>query len=171
MRSVNGGVSKASKGVTLELTELKMADTRYGADEKSDIAEPVEPIAEKLGLKVVVADDKTIQLDLDGDQEYTEFLVLLNVLRGHLAREDMYCQWTITTSKSGRYHAYLRVTKDGQYQGFGLWTRIALQAALGSDRKRELMNAIREMQGVSTRDNVVLFETPGEFDRVQEFLK
>lgn len=68
-----------------------------------------------------------------------------------------------TVSKSGKWHVYLKLRR-----GLTALERIALQAVLGSDLKRELFSAIRVE--IDNENPSVLFETPAEAERVRAWM-
>lgn len=66
-----------------------------------------------------------------------------------------------TTSKSGKYHLYLRLDRPVTPH-----ERIALQACLGSDPVREVLSLLRLMQGGEPAAVTALFETEEEARKV-----
>jgi hypothetical protein len=152
---------------------LKCAKSNY-TDAKTDIGLPVEPTAAALGLKIVTATSYHLQLDLDSPEAFDRFEENFALLDEHFKRIGWEMQRLLTVSKSGNTHVYIRIVSEGipgaAAQSFDIQQRIALQAALGSDGKRELLNLVRYYDDVDTRDNVVLFETPEEYIKVMDFL-
>ncbi len=106
--------------------------------------------AAELGLDIVEPDALTLQLDLDGQDAVVEFETRLTFLQ---SLEEAVV--TYTTSKSGNKHAYVKLGRR-----VGVSERIALQAALGSDWRRELFSILRLNRG--NEHATLLFEIPSE---------
>jgi hypothetical protein len=106
--------------------------------------------AAKEGLAIATATDTMLQLDFDTEEAYDEFL---NVEASRLILMFKVKRIIVTESRSGNKHVYVHLN-----QSLPAFARIALQAALGSDRKREFMNVIRESQ-MNDGKGVLLFET------------
>ena len=83
------------------------------------------------GLKVVYGDEQTLQLDIDSLPELEFARKMLKDMRGIVKWSSVIC----TVSKSGNWHLYVHLKKPSARP----W-RILMQACLGSDRKRELLN-------------------------------
>jgi hypothetical protein len=118
--------------------------------------DPIEKAAE-LGLVAFLPAEDELQLDLDTEEDVRRFDVAWPILSEHFPTARCFS----TPSKSGDgQHVRIRVP-------FSLTTlqRIAFQAALGSDYKRELLAAIGEQLNIGIP--TVLFETPA----VAEVLK
>jgi hypothetical protein len=105
--------------------------------------------AKALGLTIVDADDYTLQLDFDSEEQYALFLsVRLPSLVEFVPVSRVW--WT--ESKNGNKHVFVRlVTAMPALQ------RIALQATLGSDPTREFLCLMNELAGTP---KVLLFEKP-----------
>lgn len=90
-------------------------------------------IAEELGLYVVEPKVNELQIDLDSpqDQYVMEALIALFGERGFSIRVQK-----VEHSRHGNKHATLLVNHE---RGITTMERIALQAILGSDRKREAL--------------------------------
>lgn len=107
------------------------------------------------GLEVVVPDVYTLQLDIDDDTSMQTFFVMHEMLASNGVRITTE---RITRSKSGNRHVYLRL--DRQLTDI---ERIAWQACLGSDRKRELLSLLSALQLRGERSQhppTLLFERP-----------
>lgn len=91
--------------------------------------------AKKKGLTCVVPEPDQLLIDLDDDGDRAHMLAMLEVLakNGH----EFVFEKT-TTSAGGNQHVYLRASKK-----LSPIERVALQACLGSDRKRELLSILR----------------------------
>lgn len=72
----------------------------------------------------------------------------------------------VTTSKNGNHHVYLRLVNS-----LDIASRVALQAALGSDLMREALAIVRKKLGTEQSAISVLFETSDEAVRVKEWLE
>jgi hypothetical protein len=132
-----------------------------------------EAAAEDLGLTMFEADDWTLQVDLDSDTAREEFearaLQTIYEAKEHGHEKDIPWESDVldrlyTRSKSGNCHVYLRLLR-----AHPVMERIAMQATLGSDSRREYFAMLRAK--LSLRDAaVVLFETKDEAPRVREWL-
>jgi hypothetical protein len=118
-----------------------------------DVEKAYEAAAER-GQIVVRPGSYDVQLDIDSEQDLSIMEGQLNLLRengiqiGEVRR---------TTSRSGNKHVYLRLPRH-----LTNTERIALQATLGSDRKRELLSLLRVWGGNS--EPTLLFENPTELN-------
>lgn len=119
--------------------------------------------AAKKNLVVVEATPKTLQLDIDRVEKLRLF-----GWQWHLLKKSGLAQgWRarIQESKSrGHVHIYIHLPKP-----LPLGTRIALQALLGSDLKRELFNWIRGC--TRAKFPVVLFEKRKKRNTITPFRK
>lgn len=107
--------------------------------------------ADRLGLRCVFPADNELQIDLDDDESYEKFMDQLELFRdlGYYAADS------IKVSKSGLPHRHATVTLDFKPT---LWQRIALQTALGSDCKRELLSCDAALDAVE--QPTAFFELP-----------
>lgn len=87
--------------------------------------------AEKLNCSIMYSDDMTLQLDLDSDEALRTFYEQIELLNSLGFLWDGY---DTLPSKSGNTHVLVRLP-----QPVPIEERIALQAMLGSDRKREML--------------------------------
>lgn len=118
--------------------------------------------AEEHGLIVVVADDHTLQLDFDNDENFQQFL---HFRFGHYLKFTESNQFAkpldaplvarawYTESRNGNKHVYVTLRKP-----IPVTERIALQTYLGSDLTREFLNLMRVQAAVV--DPVLFFEKP-----------
>jgi hypothetical protein len=127
--------------------------------------------AEALGLDVVLPEPNELFIDLDDPADELQLQTMLDVLNGKASFDDAVMhgksdsdplletvETKRTTSKSGNTHVYLKVSAKTPLSDI---ERIALQACLGSDRKRELLSALRILLSLD-RPATVFFETkPG----------
>jgi hypothetical protein len=96
--------------------------------------------AEENNLVVVFPGESELQLDLDTEHAFNIYLELKPIIERYYGIEKE----KITPSRSGLPKRHVTVTL---YTKLTSYERIALQAILGSDRVRELLSAIQEMQG------------------------
>ncbi len=103
-----------------------------------------------LGLDVVYPVDDELLLDIDSSADAEWLTQMVEVLREN--GEPIEIEKT-TTSKSGNLHVYIKMGRK-----LSPIERVALQACLGSDRKRELLSVLRIWY--TDRAPTVLFEKP-----------
>ena len=96
-----------------------------------DIAE-----AEGSGLKTVFPKANELFIDIDDDDAYNRFNEVVQILTRYTYVHDI----NTTPSKSGLPRRHVVVTLNGDVSDL---ERIALQAALGSDGKREMLSYMR----------------------------
>jgi hypothetical protein len=125
--------------------ELGLAPAKYIID-----LERAQHNAAKEQLTVLTATDTMLLLDYDTEEQYSEFL---NTWGPRLVTHFGVKRILVSESKSGNKHVYVHL-----YQPLPAFARIALQAVLGSDIKREFMNMIRELQ-MKDGQGILLFET------------
>ncbi len=111
-------------------------------------------VAADLGLVIVLPAPRDVFVDIDTEADYLWLMGMVEVARGvgvQLVVDH------VSPSKSGlpRRHVYLRADRD-----LSPAERIALQAALGSDRKRELLSLLRVWLHTD-RAPTLFFEQPG----------
>lgn len=107
--------------------------------------------AEEEGYVISYPEDDELQLDIDSARAMEVFEKQREILEKYFPFKEVF----ITPSeRSGHYH--VRVKLDREIRG---WERVALQACLGSDLRRELLSGIRLM--TFTPDSILLFERPG----------
>lgn len=94
--------------------------------------------AAALGLDVVLPEANQLQIDLDSQVQYTHYLNMATLLRG----KGFVFDEEIAPSKSGLPNRHVTLTFPS-CEGFSPWMRVALQASLGSDPKRELLSCVR----------------------------
>jgi hypothetical protein len=95
--------------------------------------------AKEQGLKVVVPASNELQIDIDTEEDYDLFLAHIKILLQFGVAE-----FKSAPSKSGLPKRHVTVTLP---YDLNHWQRIALQASLGSDRKREILSCIMVMAG------------------------
>lgn len=110
--------------------------------------------AQELGLVIVLPGPRDLFVDIDNEADYLWLLAMVEVMGGVGVQLEVD---HVSPSKSGlpRRHVYLRADRD-----LTPVERIALQAALGSDRKRELLSLLRVWLHTD-RPPTLFFEQPG----------
>lgn len=110
-------------------------------------------IAAELGLVVVEPGPQELLLDMDDAEAHEALAAALKLLTDN---GELVIETKRTVSKSGNAHVYLTLPK---WAALDPMTRIALQACLGSDRKRELYSILRVIRAYDIPPTV-LFERP-----------
>ena len=134
-----------------ELTKQEIAISR--GDDEYDALTPAEDVATKRGLVVVYPGDNELQIDIDSEEQYQEFIRRFNAFEC----DALYpCSLLITPSASGlpKRHA----TISCPYKRFTTVERLMWQAALNDDPFRVYLNAVRFANGDKTPSR--LFEKP-----------
>lgn len=94
------------------------------------------------GMQVVIPADNELFLDIDTEETYQHFLLAWSIIANQVQPDyDRLFIWGETKSKSGNRH--IRIQLPFKLTNF---ERIAWQAALGSDRFRELYSCIRTLR-------------------------
>jgi len=103
----------------------------------SELSENPKLVAEREGLVCVEPEKNELFLDIDNPVDLEHFTAMEAVLENN----GFFLKHIKTTvSKGGNKHVYLRVLSVDELTDI---QRIALQACLGSDRKRELLSMLR----------------------------
>lgn len=89
-----------------------------------------EAFAKKHGLVIIRPEANELQCDIDSKELPSEFAFALDVI----GQFNKVVEVNYTTSKSGNLHAYIELQSDVTPH-----CRIAMQTALGSDPKREIL--------------------------------
>jgi hypothetical protein len=114
---------------------LDFIDTDYSLKrEKICIQE-----ARKSGLDILEGDGHTLLFDLDSEESLNVFLQRVHFLESKFAMVHM----IVTHSKSGNYHAVC--TLDPLFPSVDPMIRVAVQACLGSDWKKEMLACLRTL--------------------------
>lgn len=104
--------------------------------------------AEAMGLKILIPKPNELFIDIDCMEDWEWFSNNISCILPSICAK--YPEWDILTSisdeesQSGEGHRHIVVTLPFDMDD---WQRIALQAALGSDRKRELLSCARVISG------------------------
>jgi hypothetical protein len=109
--------------------------------------------AEANGLVVVYPASNQLQIDIDSDRAFDIFLEMKLLLEKYFNVEDV----CITFSRSGPPKRHITVTLGTPLTNY---QRLALQTMMGSDRVREFLGYIQEMQGDPTP--ILFIEKPSE---------
>jgi hypothetical protein len=128
--------------------------------------------ATTLGRVVVLPKSNELQLDIDSEQDLVAFKArfdrLSKVLSEMSTKRPAIVRWNVTPSPSGRDGRY-HVTISLPYDVHGEAHRILLQACLGSDPLREILNWRRYESGDAQPS--LFFENAPEPSNVAEVSK
>lgn len=106
--------------------------------------------AENLGCEVIRPAKNELQIDIDCEADWLVFMDNFRVLQ-----ETEVASFSNVASRSGKpWHTHVSVMLARE---ISMQERILLQAALGSDRKREILGWQRMKRGVADKDVSVLF--------------
>jgi hypothetical protein len=122
----------------------------------SDLNDDPYETAKAQGVDIVLPGPRELFLDIDDDESMAHYEAML----AFCTNDPLFPMREIkrTVSPGANWHVYVEVFSK---EPLDPMTRIALQAALGSDRKRELLSALRIHFGLD-RPPTVFFERPGE---------
>lgn len=118
----------------------------------SDLFEDPYQEAKKLGLDVVLPKANELFIDIDNPADEDWLHLMLGVLEDN---GIIVMNSKETTSKSGGKHVYLELPE----RELTPLERVALQACIGSDRKRELLSLLR-IWLMAERPPTTFFEVP-----------
>ena len=123
-------------------------------DKGSHLEDDPVAAAEKLGMVIVLPSPRDLFVDIDTEADFVWLLAMVAVAGGVGVQLEVD---HVNASKSGlpRRHVYLTADRD-----LTPTERIALQATLGSDRKRELLSLLRVWL-CTDRAPTLFFEQPG----------
>ena len=131
---------------------LRLLSPRDDTRVPSDLAEDPQSVAQRKGFDLVLPADDELFIDIDDAGAHLAYLDGLEALsRNGVKVEEI----KRTVSPGGNTHIYLRV--PAEFGALTPETRIAFQAALGSDRVRELLSLLRILL-VCDRPPTVFFE-------------
>jgi hypothetical protein len=108
--------------------------------------------ARKLDLDILYSTDRTLLLDLDGEEAFNTFQRQVYLLAQLDIVDFDPDGYKVMRSKSGNYHVIVTLDED-----LPIEQRITLQALLGSDLKRELLSLAGWRTG---QENPVLLFRP-----------
>ncbi len=127
-----------------EFLEENVMEEHQGPELKYELAFPnsqrAVDEAAKLGLDVVYPKDNELQLDIDNDESFAQFEKLRDVVNHYWNILDV----EIHPSKSGLPKRHVTITTNTT---LNVLDRILIQACLGSDRTRELLNYLQVLNG------------------------
>lgn len=108
--------------------------------------------AQEKNCTIELADDFTLQLDIDNDEDFETFIEQINTLNnlGIVSWNG----WNCRPSRSGNRHITVALIDP-----LPVLSRILLQACLGSDRTRELLSLARVLKG---QEHPILLFRPKE---------
>ena len=108
------------------------------ASERYDLREENRRISQAMskGMAVIRGGKNTLLFDLDTEEALTVFRLRSQILEAKGFSPHI----VITRSEHGNYHAVVTVTRD-MTEGI----RLAIQACLGSDWKREFLGVLRNL--------------------------
>lgn len=121
----------------------------------SDFAFITEGMAAELGLVIVEPRENVLQLDIDTGAQRDQYEIQRLVLQSIIP----ILETVATTSKGGKTHLYLCLRDSLSAEA-----RIALQASLGSDPKREILT-LRNLRDQRAYP-LFLYEKPEEAAKV-----
>ncbi len=124
--------------------------------------EQMRAFAKHLGLDLRVATDRELFVDIDSEEDWKRFEHAFPVVgKQFCSGRKWQFDCTVTPSKSGlpKRHVVVRLAAPQP-----LLVRIALQAALGSDGRREGISVLRAQRG---EENVVVFFEPHSLPPVE----
>lgn len=127
----------------------------------SDLNDDPREVADRLGLEMVLPGPRDLFVDLDNAADTKHYVSMLALL-AEIAGKDV-SESKVTESAGGNKHAYLLSSFLDEFDECSrerAILRIALQACLGSDRKRELLSLLRVLLRMD-RPPTVFFERPG----------
>lgn len=122
--------------------------------EVSDLVADPQQEADERGLVLVLPDPFELFLDIDDQDSLRNYQAMLLVLAENQSGPPLVTEAKRTTSPGGNTHVYLRFARP-----LSDLERVAFQACLGSDRKRELLSLLR-IEFCLARPPTVFFETP-----------
>lgn len=128
-----------------------MTDALLESNTPADAKYFVDPVAKAaaLGLAIVYPNPRELFLDIDSDADFAAFKKHVAIVIAHVEA------WRSTPSpsgRSGRRHVVVTLKRE-----LSDVERIAWQAALGSDRIRELLS-LRNIANGNTRPPTLFFE-------------
>lgn len=110
--------------------------------------------AKENGLVIIEPKPNEIQIDIDGMAELTFYQQQIRVLRANLKTAQTWTEDIKASKTPGRFHITLTTHKPIDHV-----LRVALQAILGSDIRRECFNLCRVLNG--NKYPIVFFEKDG----------
>jgi hypothetical protein len=118
-------------------------------DESSQSYSDIVIKAKSLEKKVVKADEFTLQIDIDSEEDFERWKQGSEIILNSLDYRDIH----IRPSSSGLPHRHITISL---YESADVWKRIALQMCLGSHITREALNSYRVL--LNSECPIVFFE-------------
>jgi hypothetical protein len=107
-------------------------------------------------IKVQEADNYTLQIDINSEEDYHIFTMNYQIVAKHLTVREV--EEYLSVSKYSHKHIIITLVEP-----LSEMERICLQACLGSDRTREALNYFRSKQGLGKA--IVLFDLESALDK------
>jgi hypothetical protein len=128
----------AMKGLKLEFALDEKSKTEYEQNVCRDV---FLARMEAQGLQLVEPEPNEIQIDLDTDEDYQEFIHRKEKLE---SMTGLSFPMEVNPSKSGLPKRHVTITAIGAMDD---WQRVAMQMAFNSDPMREFLTVVRLLQG------------------------
>ena len=96
-------------------------------------------LAKRAGMEIVEGDEHTLVFDLDSPDAYNMFISRAEFLHAKFGMIHL----VVSYSKSRNYHAV--ATLDPSFPAVDPVLRIAIQACMGSDWKKEMLGCLRTL--------------------------
>lgn len=116
--------------------------------------------AKKAGLRIVEPSPNELQIDLDGAAELAFYRQQIAVLRKNLPATETWTEKVTPSKTPGRFHVTISLPRFDdtiwQIECLKICLKVAFQAVLGSDLRRECFNLCRVLNG--TKYPIVFFE-------------
>ena len=108
----------------------------------SDLALSPFKVARDLGMRCEFPEDDELFIDIDSDADLVHYFAMKEVLTEN--KVQFFDERITPSTTEGHFHIRVRLAEGDGFLGvITPEMRIALQAAMGSDRKRELLSALR----------------------------
>ena len=127
-------------------------------DDQYDTFKSAEEIAEQRGLVVVYPKDNELQLDIDSEEQWTEFIRRKAFFDEFFWGQAQTYEMVTTISSSGYPKRHITLTFKNEK--FDHYQRMVYQAALNDDPKRTFLGLARLLRGMSNNPPTTLFEVP-----------
>jgi hypothetical protein len=131
--------------------------TNEEENEMSELNDDPYLIAEQLGKVVVLPDPDELFIDIDSQEGLDTMFAMMSVAADAGIRINE--KKRLPSKTPGHWHVYLTIQVGAKSFTVTKLLRVALQACLGSDRKRELLSLAKIMHHIE-RPPTVFFENP-----------
>jgi len=140
----------------MKLNQLEKASNEIDTQDEYNCFRSAEEAAEERGLRVVYPKDNEIQIDIDSEEQFTEFHRRLSFFDEFFWGGGRTYDIKTTESSSGYPRRHITMTfKD---RTFDHYQRMVYQAALNDDPKRTFLGLARLFAGKSNNPPTTLFE-------------